>query len=178
MIPANPYTPPQFMTTSLPTLPPLHDELVKNIHKHVDERLDEVMAGGDKKLSKEFEKYISNMMSSSDDLIKKLAKHVEKHFEHHEGKEDVPHRYKESPIHALYHKIHCYQKKIHEGTSIMDVEKEVYEHHPDLSHNEKRVFAALLRADGPYTLSSMIGISYHDFNELMEKIGERFVEED
>lgn len=173
MIPTTPYSPHPLLP-----MPPMPDDVVKTIRKHVDDRLDEVMAGGDKKLSKEFEKYISNMMYSSDELIKQLAKHVEKHFEHHKGKEDVPHRYKESPIHALYHKINCYQKKIHEGTSIMDVEKEVYEHHPDLSHNEKRVFAALLRADGPYTLSSMIGISYHDFNELMEKIGERFVEED
>lgn len=169
MIPANPYTPPSFIPNSMPPLPPLHDELIKTIHKHVDDRLDEVMAGKDEKLYKEFEKYICHIMK----------KHTKSCSHHDTAEEEVPtiiYKEKKSPLHCLYEKIHSSQKKVQEGTPIMEVEKELHEMLPEMSHEEKRVFASLLRADGPYTLSGMIGIPYDEYKELMCKIGERLVE--
>ena len=59
----------------------------------------------------------------------------------------------------------------------MEIEKELYEKHDDLSNDEKRVFASLLRADGPYTLAGMIGMDYDDYISHMEHLGERFLED-
>ena len=77
---------------------------------------------------------------------------------------------------ALYCKLHHYQKEIHQGKSIMEIEKEICNEHKDMEHEEKRVLASLLRADGPYTLAGMIGMPYETYIEYMTKIGERFVD--
>lgn len=147
MLPANPYMP----------MPPMPNDIADIIKKHVDNRLDEVMHGKDEKLQKEFKKFISSMMP-------------------HDGKEDEHISHKKSPMEALYCKLHHYQKEIHQGKSIMDIEKELHEHHTDLSNDEKRVFSSLLRADGPYTLAGMIGIDYDTYIEHMKCLGERFID--
>jgi hypothetical protein len=42
MIPTTPYSPHPLLP-----MPPMPDDFIKSIHKHVDDRLDEVMAGKD-----------------------------------------------------------------------------------------------------------------------------------
>lgn len=148
MIPANPYMP----------MPPIPNDIVDIIKKHVDNRLDEVMQGKDEKLQKEFKKFISTMTP------------------HHDGKEDEHTSHKKSYMEALYCKIHHLQKEIHEGKPIIEIERELHEHHTDLSNDEKRVFSSLLRADGPYTLAGMIGIDYDDYIKHMKCLGKRFVD--
>lgn len=163
MIPANPYT----GSHPLLPMPPMPNDIISTITKHVDSRLDEVMSGKDENLNKSFEKFIHHM-------VKKFVKE----YTNHEGKEEEhtspP---KKSPLEKLYCKLHCYQKSIHEGKPIMEIEKELYEKHDNLSNDEKRVFASLLRADGPYTLAGMIGMNYDDYISHMEHLGERFLEE-
>lgn len=45
----------------------------------------------------------------------------------------------------------------------MEIEKEICNEHKDMEHEEKRVLASLLRADGPYTLAGMIGMPYDTY---------------
>ena len=66
-----------------------------------------------------------------------------------------------------------YEKKQKNKEGIETLEEETIN---SIVKKEKRVFASLLRADGPYTLSGMIGIPYDEYKELMCKIGERLVE--
>ena len=154
-------TPPYSPHPLLP-LPPMPDDVIKTIRKHVDDRLDEVMAGKDEKLYKEFEKYIGHI----------LEKHKKTCYKH-DGDEVLT--YKKSPMEALYCALHKHQKSIHEGKSIMELEHEIWKEH-DLCPEEKRVLASLLRADGPYTLAGMIGMPYETYIEFMGKLGERFVD--
>ena len=160
MIPTTPYSPHPLLP-----MPPMTDDVVKTIHKHVDDRLDEVMAGKDQKLYHEFEKYICHI----------LEKHKKTCYRHDDD-ESLTYKHKKSPIQALYCKLHHYQKEIHQGKSIMEIEKEICNEHKDMEHEEKRVLASLLRADGPYTLAGMIGMPYETYIEHMTKIGERFVD--
>ena len=157
MIPTPPYSPHPLLP-----LPPMPDDVIKTIRKHVDDRLDEVMAGKDEKLYHEFEKYICHI----------LEKHKKTCFRHDD---DEVLTYKKSPMEALYCTLHKHQKSIHEGKSIMELEHEVWKEH-DLCPEEKRVLASLLRADGPYTLAGMIGMPYETYIEFMGKLGERFVD--
>lgn len=154
-------TPPYSPHPLLP-LPPMPDDVVKTIRKHVDDRLDEVMAGKDEKLYHEFEKYICHI----------LEKHKKTCYKHDD---DEVLTYKKSPMEALYCTLHKHQKSIHEGKSIMELEHEIWKEH-DLCPEEKRVLASLLRADGPYTLAGMIGMPYETYIEFMGKLGERFVD--
>lgn len=154
-------TPPYSPHPLLP-LPPMPDDVVKTIRKHVDDRLDEVMAGKDEKLYHEFEKYICHI----------LEKHKKTCFRHDDDKVLT---YKKSPMEALYCTLHKHQKSIHEGKSIMELEHEIWKEH-DLCPEEKRVLASLLRADGPYTLAGMIGMPYETYIEFMGKLGERFID--
>ena len=157
MIPTPPYSPHPLLP-----LPPMPDDVIKTIRKHVDDRLDEVMAGKDEKLYHEFEKYICH-------ILEKHKKSCSKHDD------DEVLTYKKSPMEALYCTLHKHQKSIHEGKSIMELEHEVWKEH-DLCPEEKRVLASLLRADGPYTLAGMIGMPYETYIEFMGKLGERFVD--
>ena len=156
MIPTTPYSPHPLLP-----MPPMPDDVIKTIRKHVDDRLDEVMAGKDEKLYHEFEKYICHI----------LEKHKKTCFRHDD---DEVLTYKKSPMEALYCTLHKHQKSIHEGKSIMELEHEIWKEH-DLCPEEKRVLASLLRADGPYTLAGMIGMPYETYIEFMGKLGERFV---
>lgn len=157
MIPTTPYSPHPLLP-----IPPMPDDVVKTIRKHVDDRLDEVMAGKDEKLYHEFEKYICHI----------LEKHKKTCYKHDD---DEVLTYKKSPMEALYCTLHKHQKSIHEGKSIMELEHEIWKEH-DLCPEEKRVLASLLRADGPYTLAGMIGMPYETYIEFMGKLGERFVD--
>ena len=157
MIPTPPYSPHPLLP-----MPPMPDDVVKTIRKHVDDRLDEVMAGKDEKLYNEFEKYICHI----------LEKHKKTCYKHDD---DESLTYKKSPMEALYCTLHKHQKCIHERKSMMEVEHEIWKEH-DLCPEEKRVLASLLRADGPYTLSGMIGMPYETYIEFMGKLGARFVE--
>jgi hypothetical protein len=157
MMPTPPYSPHPLLP-----VPPMPDDVVKTIRKHVDDRLDEVMAGKDEKLYHEFEKYICHI----------LEKHKKTCYKHDD---DESLTYKKSPMEALYCTLHKHQKSIHEGKSIMELEHEVWKEH-DLCPEEKRVLASLLRADGPYTLAGMIGMPYETYIEFMGKLGERFVD--
>ena len=157
MIPTPPYSPHPLLP-----MPPMPDDVVKTIRKHVDDRLDEVMAGKDEKLYKEFEKYICHI----------LEKHKKSCYKHDD---DEVLTHKKSPMEALYCTLHKHQKSIHEGKSIMELEHEIWKEH-DLCPEEKRVLASLLRADGPYTLAGMIGMPYETYIEFMGKLGERFVD--
>ena len=104
MIPT-PYTPHPLL--------PMPDDIVKMIRKHVDDRLDEVMAGKDEKLYYEFEKYICHI----------LEKHKKSCYKHDD---DESLTYKKSPMEALYCTLHKHQKDIHEGRSMMEVEHEIW----------------------------------------------------
>ena len=157
MIPTPPYSPHPLLP-----MPPMPDDVIKTIRKHVDDRLDEVMAGKDEKLYHEFEKYICHI----------LEKHKKTCYKHDDN-EVLTH--KKLPMEALYCTLHKHQKSIHEGKSIMELEHEIWKEH-DLCPEEKRVLASLLRADGPYTLSGMIGMPYETYIEFMGKLGERFVD--
>ena len=154
-------TPPYSPHPLLP-MPPMPDDVVKTIRKHVDDRLDEVMAGKDEKLYHEFEKYICHI----------LEKHKKTCFRHDD---DESLTYKKSPMEALYCTLHKHQKSVHDGKSLMEIEHEIRKEH-DLCPEEKRVLASLLRADGPYTLAGMIGMPYETYIEFMGKLGERFVD--
>ena len=159
MIPTTPYSPHPLLP-----LPPMPDDIIKTIRKHVDDRLDEVMAGKDEKLYHEFEKYICHI----------LEKHKKTCYKHDDD-ESLTYKHKKSPMEALYCTLHKHQKDIHEGRSMMEVEHEIWKEH-ELCPEEKRVLASLLRADGPYTLAGMIGMPYETYIEFMGKLGERFVD--
>lgn len=148
-------------------LPPLPDDIVRTIHKFVDERLDVVMEGKDEKLNKQFEKYICDTVN---DYLKKHG------FSNNKTEEEVHISHKKSPMEALYCKLHHYQKEVYEGKPLMEVEKEIYSNY-DFSNEQKRVFSSLIRADSPYSLSSMIGMNYDDYISHMEHLGERFLED-
>lgn len=142
----------------MPSMPPIPDDIVKIIKEHVDKRLDDVMEGKDDKYREKFKHYVHEMMSSVDSS-------------HHHEDEDFY-----SEIECLHNKIHCLQKMANEGKSMFELEKELHDDLKDLSHEEKRVFSALVRADGPLSLSSMIGISCEDFMKHMKCLGKKIHE--
>ena len=75
--------------------------------------------------------------------------------------------------HNLYRKNEAIQGEVR---SLIEIEHEFHDMIKDLSHEEKRIFSSLLRADGPLSLSFMLGIQYDDFIHHMKCLGKKIHE--
>lgn len=150
---APPFQPPSF-PGFVPPIPPMPDEIIKNIKEHVDKRLDEVMEGKDTKYKDKFKHYVLSMMPKNSGSYEEGYSEME----------------------CLYMKLFDLQKKAHDGKSLIEIEHEFHDMIKDLSHEEKRIFSSLLRADGPLSLSFMLGIQYDDFIHHMKCLGKKIHE--
>lgn len=148
-----PFQPPPF-PGFMPSMPPIPDDIIKIIKEHVDKRLDEIMEGKDSSFRDKFKHYVHEMTNTN----------------HHSEEKEY------SEIECLYKKLYELQKCSSEGKSMIEIEKNFHEEMEDLSHEEKRVFSALVRADGPISLSCMIGMSCEDFMKHMKCLGKKIHE--
>lgn len=73
----------------------------------------------------------------------------------------------------LFHCVNYHHERIREGKSVFEIEEEITSKHKDITPEESKVLYALLKSDGPVTLSHAIGMEVEDFICHMKELGRK-----
>lgn len=103
--------------------------------------------------------------------LKKLHHKLETLYDDKE--EDVIELTEASHLDKVFEKINCLHEKMGEGKPLFEIEKEIKEHHPDLTDDEYKVFVAMVRNDGPYKLAKFLGMELPHFMEHLKCVGKK-----
>lgn len=100
-------------------------------------------------------------------------KHNKKELEIIDVDDEEEEEKEENELCKLFTCINYHHLKIREGKSVFDIEKEITEKHKDLTPNEAKVLYALLKSDGPVSLSHAIGMELDEFIENMRSLSRK-----
>ena len=87
--------------------------------------------------------------------------------------EDEDEEREEDYLCQLFHCVNYHHKRIREGKSVFEIEEEITKKHKDITPEESKVLYALLKSDGPVSLSHAIGMEVEDFICHMKELGRK-----
>ena len=185
-----PVTPFPNLPSPMPFIPAPNFPDMQTVEKTLREQMEAAIVEMVKNPEHDFHKKIKELIldiSEDDKFVDKLKhkfltkeeyKKHKRELEHSNDSddEDEEEEYEEKEEYYLCKLFHCvnyHHERIREGKSVFEIEEEITNKHKDITPEESKVLYALLKSDGPVSLSHAIGMEVEDFIGHMKELGRK-----